>query len=105
MEEIKKMEEINKNFKEAKEALKVVKNVSLVFSVKDEASGLYLGPILHRNKAVALRWWTDICTKENMIKSHPNDYNLYYLGKFDEEIGLMIPEKIERFATAREFTE
>ena len=59
-----------------------------VFSIYDQASGLYSQPSVLGSRGVALRSFTDqINEPSNTMSKHPEDYSLYYLCDFNDETG------------------
>nr|QJB20881.1 MAG: nonstructural protein [Microvirus sp.] len=60
-----------------------------VFSVRDKAVGAFLQPFYARSRGEAMRSFIDAMADGNhAFEKHPEDYDLYYLGDFDEEKGV-----------------
>lgn len=59
-----------------------------VFSVKDTKGGMFLSPMLARSHGEAERMFKQATTDEkSLICRYPEDYDLYYLGEFDDATG------------------
>jgi hypothetical protein len=60
-----------------------------VFSVHDSKVKCFLQPFMMPNEQTAVRAMMDcVRDKGHAFNKHPEDYNLFYLGEFDEETGL-----------------
>ena len=73
----------------------------IVISVKDRAIDAYNRPAFVPTTAVALRGFTDECNKtDSELHQHPEDYDLYELGVWDDQTGmcqmLEVPRVIAR---------
>lgn len=68
-----------------------------MYSVRDELRG-YHAPIPFENEELAKRWFDDRMNQDNIMHDHPEDFNLYYMGTFDNESGtyVMMPADIKR---------
>lgn len=75
-----------------------------VFSVYDCVSQVYSPPMVHVTKGAAVREFESAVKSVDTLKSNPQDYTLYYIGRYDDCDGLMIAEKHERLALASDFT-
>ncbi len=74
-----------------------------IYSIFDQASGLYSRPFFTQSDPEAMRSFTDIATDaDHPIGKHPEDYSLYRLGTFDDNKGNMINEDNECLVTALE---
>lgn len=65
-----------------------------VCSVFDLASQLFGQPIFVTGVGVAIRSFTDEVNKkgeDNVLARHPEDYELFHLGTFDDERGTFEP--------------
>ncbi len=75
----------------------------LIFSIYDEASGLYSRPFFDTAPSVAIRSFGDIANgKDHPISDHPEDYTLYQIGSFQDGLGVIVPENKALLATALE---
>nr|QJB19012.1 MAG: nonstructural protein [Microvirus sp.] len=62
--------------------------IQRVFTVYDSKVGAYLRPFFMTTKGEALRAWTDtVNDKETAFNKHPEDYCLFELGTFDDQVG------------------
>lgn len=63
--------------------------IQKVFSVKDVKVGGYLKPFFVRSHGEAERAFMDTVNDPGtVLYKHPEDYQLYYLGEYDDEDGL-----------------
>lgn len=63
------------------------------FSIRDVQVGLYNRPYYMLSQGQAVRSFTDEINRpsdDNPMYKHPSDYELYWLGEFDEESGQFI---------------
>ncbi len=75
----------------------------LLFTIFDEASGLYNRPFSLPSPSAAIRTFSDIaCDVEHEIGKHPEDYSLYMLGEFDDNTAEFRIEKKSLLTTALE---
>lgn len=64
-----------------------------VYSVYDKAVNAFMAPFFARARGEALRNFIAAVHQENgPFKDNLPDYTLYYLGKFDDASGALIPE-------------
>lgn len=62
----------------------------LVCSVFDVKVGAYAAPFFVRTRGEAVRSFMDACEDDKLpFRRHPEDYDLYCLGDFDEVSGLL----------------
>lgn len=95
-------EEINHSNKKSQEHKKMK---LFVYSVFDQASGVFDRPFIARAEAEAIRSFTDICKDESHpIGKHPEHYTLVNLGVFDDNKGTITHEKVETVITGLEAT-
>lgn len=75
-----------------------------VYSVYDKAAKTYLQPFYSVGKGVAFRMFQDAVNKaDTPFHAHPEDYSLYELGAFDDQVGTMLMhQEPERVITAME---
>lgn len=69
-----------------------------VFSVRDKKAEAFLPPFFVRARGEAIRSFVDAATDNKRFGSHPEDYDLYFLGLFDDVSGALIapPHGVER---------
>lgn len=64
--------------------------ISVIVSVKDSAAEAFGRPMYLQSLGVAIRSFTDEVNREdkdNQLFNHPDDFDLYELGVFDDAIG------------------
>lgn len=65
-----------------------------IFAVRDTCVGAYLLPMFFQNRAAAVRALGDAVNRpkeDNQFYQHPEHYQLYEIGAFDEESGQLEP--------------
>lgn len=72
-----------------------------LYSVRDIATGTYANPFAQQSHAAAIRSFKQLANdkqSQNMVAQFPSDYELYYVGRFDQDTGRLeeeqAPEKI-----------
>ena len=69
----------------------------VIVSVKDTAAGAFGRPIFVQSPAVAVRSFRDEINRpdsqEDMSK-HPEDFELYFVGEFDDQTGVISPAEM-----------
>lgn len=77
-----------------------------IFVIKDEKSGTHYDPFTMGNTIDAQRTFMQAMKNEkSMISQYPEDFNLYFLGEYDEEIGLISPTAPVMVLTGKEAKE
>ena len=64
--------------------------ISVIVSVRDSAAEAFGRPMYLQSLGVAIRSFTDEVNrddKDNQLFNHPDDFDLYELGVFDDSIG------------------
>jgi hypothetical protein len=63
-----------------------------VYSIYDSAAGAYTQPWFMQNDALALRAFSDNVNakEENNISKHPDQFTLFQIGEWDDQIGEII---------------
>lgn len=65
---------------------------TLLFAVYDSAASRYLDPFVAPTAEVAIRGFkTAVNRPEHAFNSHPADYTLFQVGRFDPETGILVP--------------
>lgn len=62
-----------------------------IYTVRDEASALYMGLQLNENNDVAIRNFDYAMTKNDMMNFRPEDFSLWYLGEYDDTTAIINP--------------
>jgi len=71
-----------------------------VCAVKDRAVNAYNRPIYVPTVGVAIRSFTDECNKtDSELNNHPEDYDLYEIGQWDDETAIYTPLEAPRVIT------
>ena len=69
-----------------------------IYTVFDKKVGHYHNPMVTRNEAEMLRLLSDaVNDKVHPFGKHPGDYQLYYVGYWDDERGLIKPSESSEF--------
>lgn len=56
-----------------------------ICSVRDAKVGLYMRPFVSQSKGAAIRSFGDECVnKESVMFAHPEDFELYVIGSFED---------------------
>jgi len=56
-----------------------------IYSIRDTKAEIYHQPFFALTNGVAIRMFADLANDTStFIGKHPNDYNLFYLGEFDD---------------------
>jgi len=65
--------------------------ILIICTVKDRAADAYGRPMFVPSTGVAIRSFSDEINRnnaENQLYNHPDDFDLYELGQFDDNTGL-----------------
>lgn len=74
-----------------------------VVAVKDTAILSYATPFYVTHVGSAIRGFMDECkNKESPIGKHPEDYELYLLGEFDDQTGEFDQIRPERISSGKD---
>lgn len=66
-----------------------------IYAVKDTKAGLFNAPFFQTNNVTALRTFAlevNRADPNNVLYNNPEDFELYCLGEFDNETGVIKPE-------------
>lgn len=64
-----------------------------VYSVKDEAVGVFFQPFFAVHDIIAIRMFqAGLKREDNLLSNYPDDYALYRIGTWAERTGKVIPE-------------
>lgn len=67
---------------------------SIIIAIRDIKADTYGKPHAVHNEATAIRMFSDEVNaqdKKSLVSTHPNDFGLYKIGEYDENIGELIP--------------
>ena len=70
--------------------------LQFVVSVKDRAADVFNRPFFVPHRNVAVRDFTDEVNRvaaDNPLNKHPDDFDLYVLGTFDDNSGAFVMEE------------
>lgn len=76
-----------------------------IYAVKDLAVQAFGQPFFVRAKGEAIRSFQDEAnstTGQSAIAKHPEDYELYFVGNYDEQTGTIHSENPELIARAKD---
>lgn len=65
-----------------------------IFAIKDRAVDNFGDPMAMPSTQHAIRWFKDIVNTnaaDSAIARHPDDYDLYQVGDYDDDSGALIP--------------
>lgn len=71
----------------------------IAVAVRDRAMNAYMRPFFVPATGAAIRSFGDEINRaadDNPMHNHPDDYDLYELGTFDEETGLLQPTEMPK---------
>ena len=75
-----------------------------VYAVKDAKVGAFLQPFYSQTHGSAIRAFADHCADNtSMPNKHPEDFALYYVGAFDDQIGKLQAVDPQLLANASEY--
>lgn len=75
-----------------------------VYAIYDRAVEAYGQPFFVKSQGQAVRSFKDECeNKESQFNKHPNDYDLYHIGEYNEETGELQAKMPERVARATDY--
>lgn len=69
-----------------------------IYGLKDNLANVFMQPQLFQNENVALRNFSEIINGTGIFKNNPADFELWRLGEFDDQTGIIIPNP-EKMAT------
>ncbi len=77
---------------------------SELFAIWDAAAERYIEPFPAPTIAIALRGFQEACeTDGHQFRKFPEDYALFHIGSFDQELGELIPMTARKLALAGSF--
>jgi hypothetical protein len=66
--------------------------IQIIVSVKDRAAGAFGRPFFVPSVGLAIRSFSDEVNRsadDNQMNRHPDDFDLYELGTYDDETGII----------------
>lgn len=77
----------------------------VICSVFDTKVGSFAAPFTCRSRGEAIRSFEDACQDDKMpFKLHPDDYQLFCLGEFDDQSGSLQANGLDRLIGAGDFS-
>lgn len=75
------------------------------FSILDTKADTFNTPFFMKTTGEAVRAFADLANdNQSMINKHPDDFRLFYVGDFDQELGRLVPlEKAQPLGSAVEY--
>lgn len=68
-----------------------------IYSVRD-LKGDFYAPRIEQNEGSAIRWFSmTVNTPETLTNFAPADFQLYYIGTFESDTGLITPIELPQF--------
>ena len=75
----------------------------VVFSIYDKAVGAYMRPFFMQSEGQALRaFMDDVVSAESVVAKHPEDYALFRIGTWTDDLGALEAEEPRCIARAHE---
>lgn len=64
--------------------------IQCIYFIKDAKSGAFAPPFFQPRDEAAMRAFSDaVLDGESLLRRHPEDFALYNLGEFDDNLGLV----------------
>lgn len=77
-----------------------------IYAVYDSKGQSYTPPFFDHAEGRALRTFADCCNDtEHQFGKHPEDYTLFNLGEYDDNLGTITQDKITSVATGHTLLE
>ena len=79
--------------------------ILFVVSVKDRAADVFNRPFFVPHRNVAIRDFTDEVNRvaaDNQLNKHPDDFDLYLLGEFDDARGVVLNSEPQVLVRAKD---
>lgn len=79
--------------------------IACVVAVRDSAAGAYSRPFTSPTVALATRSFTSEVNRnaaDNLMYTHPEDFELWHLQNFDEESGNFLPVEVRCICRAKD---
>jgi len=65
----------------------------ILVAVKDRAVDAFMNPFVVPSRGMAIRAFGDEMNKsDSAMRAHPDDYDLYELGEFDQDTGVVVSD-------------
>lgn len=64
---------------------------SFLYSIHDNVAGKFLHPAMDSSDAAAMRNFSfSVNNEETLMNFRPNDFDLFEVGSFDDELGMIV---------------
>lgn len=76
-----------------------------IFAVRDIKANTFFTPNFQHSKGEAIRAFADAVNndeKNNLLNTHPEDFEMYHLGEYDTDTGKITPIDPSQLITATE---
>lgn len=74
----------------------------IMVAIKDRALDAFMRPFFAQTKGQAIRMFNDeVNNNQSPMFAHPDDYDLYYLGMWDDTTGETTEQKQEQLAIGK----
>lgn len=80
--------------------------MKIICAIKDNAVEAFGQPIFvnHRNEAIRA-FGDEMQNPQSTMHKHPNDYDLYIIGRYNEETGELFDDSKERIARGIDYVQ
>lgn len=76
----------------------------VICSVRDITADVYANPFTSQNAQTAMRDFAHACRDENsQLFKNPEDFQLFQLGTFDDDLGVIVGHEPKLIANATQF--
>lgn len=73
-----------------------------IFSIYDVKAEIFASPVFYPSTGAAIRAFADAVNKPgNDFNAHPEDFQLFHVGSFDEDTGDVMPLETGRVSIAQ----
>lgn len=74
-----------------------------ILAVKDAGLNTFLQPFFTPHPSAGMRAFADEVNRpDSPMNKHPEDYDLYYIGEYDDHTAQLIPGEVHLLARAKE---
>lgn len=67
--------------------------INKMYAIKDNLSGAFFPTVPFKNDELAKRWFGGQVRYDRSLAYSPKDYDLYYVGTWDDESGTLLSEQ------------
>lgn len=76
-----------------------------IFAIRDRAADVFGQPMFFPSTGLAVRGFSDEVNRvapDNNLNKHPEDFDLFQLGEYDDETGTMSATRPEQVAVGKD---